>query len=127
MANRPIIKSYATFLREKAMKIRFVAIMAAALFAAVLTMAADGTWTGYISDSNCGAKGANNNARECTIKCVKGGAKYVFVNDTDKKVYVVDAQDKVAEHAGHHVTVKGTVDGDTLKLRSIDMAPPDSK
>src|ERR1700691_4756109 len=127
MANRPIIKRYATFLREKAMKIRFVAIMAATLFAAVLTMAADGTWTGYISDSNCGAKGANNNARECTIKCVKGGAKYVFVNDADKKVYVVDAQDKVAEHAGHHVTVKGTVDGGTLKLESIDMAPANGK
>ena len=127
MATGPIIKSNAIFLMEKAMKIRFAAVMAATLFAAALTMAADGTWTGYISDSNCGAKGANNNARECTIKCVKGGAKYVFVNDADKKVYVVDAQDKVAEHAGHHVTVKGTVDGGTLKLESIDMAPPDSK
>jgi len=50
------------------------------------------------------------------------GAKYVFVNDADKKVYVVDAQDKVAEHAGHHVTVKGSVDGDNLKLASISMA-----
>jgi hypothetical protein len=50
------------------------------------------------------------------------GAKYVFVNDADKKVYVVDAQDRVAEHAGHHVTVKGSVDGDTLKLASISMA-----
>jgi hypothetical protein len=115
------------FRGEKAMKIRFAAVTAATLFAAALTMAADGTWTGYISDSNCGAKGANTGARECTIKCVKGGAKYVFVNDADKKVYLVDAQDKVAEHAGHHVTVKGTVDGGTLKLESIDMAPPDSK
>jgi hypothetical protein len=127
MATRPIIKSNGIFLREKAMKIRFAAVTAATLFLAALTMAADGTWTGYISDSNCGVKGANNNARECTIKCVKGGAKYVFVNDLDKKVYVVDAQDKVAEHAGHHVTVKGTVDGGTLKLESIEMAPPDSK
>ena len=127
MATRPIIKSYAIFLRENAMKIRFAAVMAATLFAAVLTMAADGTWTGYISDSNCGAKGANNNARECTIKCVKGGAKYVFVNDEDKKVYVVDAQDRVAEHAGHHVIVKGTVEGGTLKLESIDMATSNGK
>ena len=117
----------AIFLRGKAMKIRFATVMAATLFAAALTMAADGTWTGYISDSNCGAKGANDKARECTIKCVKGGAKYVFVNDADKKVYVVDAQDKVADHAGHHVTVKGTVDGDTLKLESIDMAPANGK
>ncbi|MGC1614023.1 MAG: DUF5818 domain-containing protein, partial [Candidatus Acidiferrum sp.] len=96
-------------------------------FAAAITMAAEGIWTGYISDSNCGAKGANDKARECTIRCVKGGAQYVFVNDADKKVYVVDAQDKVAEHAGHHVTVKGTVEGGTLKLESIEMAPAKSK
>ena len=105
------------------MKVRLATITAATLFAAALTMAADGSWTGWISDSQCGAKGANAKAGECTTKCVKEhGAKYVFVNDADKKVYVVDAQDKVAEHAGHHVTVKGTVEGDTLKLTSIDMA-----
>ena len=106
------------------MKLRMASITAAALFAATMTMAADGSWTGWISDSNCGAKGANAKAGECTSKCVKEkGAKYVFVNDADQKVYVVDAQDKVAAHAGHHVTVKGSVDGTTLKLSSIDMAP----
>jgi hypothetical protein len=44
------------------------------------------------------------------------------VNDSDKKVYTVDAQDKVAPHAGHHVVVKGTADGSALKLTSIEMA-----
>jgi len=34
----------------------------------------------------------------------------------------VDAQDKVAAHAGHHVTVTGSVDGENLKLTSIEMA-----
>jgi hypothetical protein len=87
-------------------------------------MAADTTMTGWISDSICGAKGANAQARECTIKCVKEhGAKYVFVNDTDKKVYAVDKQEMLAEHAGHHVTVTGMVEGDSLKLESIKMAP----
>ncbi|MFI5056769.1 MAG: DUF5818 domain-containing protein [Candidatus Acidiferrales bacterium] len=104
------------------MKTRFATGMAITLFAAALAMAADGSWTGYISDSKCGVKGANDKAGECTTKCVKEGAKYVFVNDTDKKVYVVDAQDKVAAHAGHHVTVTGIVEGDTLKLTTIDMA-----
>jgi hypothetical protein len=115
------------FLRGKPMRIRFASVMAATLFAAALTMASDGTWTGYISDSKCGAKGANDQAGECATRCVKGGAKYVFVNDADKKVYVVDAQDKVAAHAGHHVTVKGTVDGETLKLESIEMAAASGK
>src|SRR5580704_19644786 len=109
------------------MKARFAVAVAATLFAGALAMAAEGSWTGYISDSQCGVKGANDKAGECTTKCVKEhGAKYVFVNDADKKVYAIDAQDKVAAHAGHHVTVKGSVDGDNLKLASIDMAPAKS-
>jgi hypothetical protein len=104
------------------MKSRFAIGMAVTLFTAALAMAADETWTGWIADSKCGAKAAHDGARECTIKCVKEGAKYVFVNDADKKVYVVDAPEKVADHAGHHVKVTGTVEGDTLKLTSIDMA-----
>lgn len=117
------MKNRSGFLEGEIMKLRFAVAVAATLFAGALTMAADGSWTGYISDSQCGVKGANDKAGECTTKCVKEhGAKYVFVNDADKKVYVIDAQDKVAAHAGHHVTVKGSVDGETLKLSSIDMA-----
>ena len=104
------------------MRIRFTIAMAVALLGGALAMAGDGTWTGYITDAKCGAKAAHEGARECTVKCSKAGSKYVFVNDADKKVYAIDDQDKVAEHAGHHVTVKGTVDGDTLKLSSVDMA-----
>ena len=99
------------------MRVRFGIAVIAALFAVSLAMAADGAWTGYISDSKCKASGAHDGARDCTMKCVKEGAKYVFVNDADKKVYAIDA-----DHAGHHVTVKGSVEGDTLKLSSIEMA-----
>lgn len=105
------------------MRFRFEKVMLIALLAAPFTaLAGDGTWTGYIADSKCGAQAANDGARECTIKCVKAGATYVFVNDGDKKIFAVDDQSKVAEHAGHHVTVKGSVDGDTLKVASIEMA-----
>ena len=109
------------------MRIHFATAIAATLFAGALAMAGDGSWTGYIADAKCGAKAAHEGARECTVKCAKAGSKYVFVDDADKKVYAIDAQDKVAEHAGHHVTVKGTVDGDTMKLSSIDMASAQSK
>jgi hypothetical protein len=105
------------------MRTKFLAGLVLALCAAALVLAADGSWTGYISDSMCGAKGANEKHADCAAKCVKEhGAKYVFVNDADKKVYAIDAQDKVAAHAGHHVSVKGSVDGDNLKLTSIEMA-----
>ena len=61
------------------------------------------------------------------LKTLKGtvkadGDKITFVNDADHKVYMIDAQDKVAAHAGHHVTVKGSVDGDNLKLAGLEMA-----
>lgn len=105
------------------MKGKFLTSMALLLCSAAFAFAADTTLTGYISDSHCGAKGAKEGHAECATKCVKEhGAKYVFVDDTDHKVYAIDAQDKVAAHAGHHVTVKGTVEGDNLKLESIDMA-----
>ena len=106
------------------MKVKLATLFAAMFFLAALAMAADTTMTGWISDSICGAKGAHAGARECTIKCVKErGAKYVFVNDTDKKVYAVDNQKMAGEHAGHHVTVSGMVEGESLKLASIKMAP----
>ena len=105
------------------MKSRFFALPVLALLAASALAAAEGTWTGWISDDMCGSKNASEGTAECVSKCVKEhGAKYVFVNDADKKVYAIDAQDKVAAHAGHHVVVKGSIDGNTLKLTSVEMA-----
>jgi hypothetical protein len=105
------------------MKGKFLAGLILALCCAAFTLAGDSTLTGYISDSHCGAKGAKEGHDQCAAKCVKEhDAKYVFVNDADKKVYAIDAQDKVVAHAGHHVTVTGTVDGENLKLASISMA-----
>ena len=69
------------------MKFRSLTAFAFFFCAASVAPPADGTWTGWISDSQCGAKGAHEGAGECTTKCVKEkGAKYVFVNDADKKV-----------------------------------------
>jgi hypothetical protein len=107
---------------EGGMKTRLAATALAVLLGATLVCAGSGSWTGYITDSKCGAKAAHEGARECTIKCVQEGSKYVFVNDGDKKVYAIADQDKVAEHAGHHVTVKGSVDGDTMTVGSVEMA-----
>jgi hypothetical protein len=105
------------------MKIKFAAGLGLTLCAVALAFGANSTLTGYISDSDCGAKGANEKHAACAAKCVKEkGAKYVFVNDADHKVYAIDGQDKVAAHAGHHVTVTGSVDGDNLKVDGVEMA-----
>ncbi len=105
------------------MQARFFVLPALALLAASLAYGAENSWTGWITDDMCGAKNADEGNAECASRCVKEhGAKYVFVNEVDKKMYAVDAQDKVAPHAGHHVVVKGTLDGNTLKVTSIEMA-----
>ena len=98
------------------------------VFAAAVTVAADksgkeGSWTGWITDTHCGAKNADTGKHgSCADTCVKDkGAKYALYNPTDKKVYVLEPQDKAAGHAGHHVTVKGTVDGETIKVTAIEM------
>jgi hypothetical protein len=109
------------------MKARFAIVMSIVLVASALAFAGDGNWTGYITDSKCGAKAAHEGAEDCTVKCMKAGAKLVFVNDADKKVYAIADQDKVTAHAGHHVVVKGSVEGDTLTIASIDMATAKSK
>jgi len=105
------------------MKMKSVASMVFLLSTAMFAFGADSTMTGYISDSHCGAEGAKAGHEECAVKCVKEhDGKYVFVDDADHKVYTIANQDQAAPHAGHHVTVKGSVEGDGLKVASIEMA-----
>jgi hypothetical protein len=54
------------------------------------------TWTGWISDSHCGAKGMSADHKSCAQTCVKTkGASYVFVNGADKKVISIHNQDAI--------------------------------
>ena len=78
-----------------------------------------GEWTGYISDSKCGAKGAKDAHADCTASCVKGGASPVFV--TDGKVYKIEETSKVQDHIGHKVTITGELKGETVQIESVKM------
>ena len=77
------------------------------------------TMTGYVSDSKCGLKGAKDEHADCSVKCVKGGAVPVFV--ADGKLYKFADTSMVADHVGHKVTIDGTVEGDTLTVKSVKM------
>ena len=111
---------------------RLMSLGVAVLVVAGLSLAAgqnqDSSWIGWVTETSCGARGDNVGHADCAKKCVESkGAKYALYNSTDKKVYVLDPQDKAAAHAGHHVTVKGTVQGDTIKVSSIEVAPEKPK
>ncbi|MBV9340481.1 MAG: hypothetical protein JO159_06285 [Acidobacteria bacterium] len=87
-----------------------------------VSFAADATTVnGIVSDSKCGAKGANAKAAECTKKCIQAGAKMVVVTDSDKKVLTVENPDALTGHEGHHVAVTGEVAGDSIHVDSVKM------
>ena len=90
------------------------------LVLAGLAYASD-TVSGYVSDSQCGAKGASEKHADCMKKCLSKGAKAVIVTDKDQKVLTVDNPDAVKGHEGHHVSVMGTVSGDTIHIDSLKM------
>ena len=96
------------------------------LFLMVAVVSADDmgksqTVNGWVSDSKCGAKGANAGAAACTKKCIEGGASPVVVTDGDNKVLAVDNADALKGHEGHHVAVTGHVKGDSIHVESVKM------
>ncbi|MGA9567274.1 MAG: DUF5818 domain-containing protein [Candidatus Korobacteraceae bacterium] len=64
---------------------------------------------GWISDSKCGAKGANAAHAQCAKKCVESGEKPVLVTDKDQKVVAIENPASVSGHEGQHVKVTGTM------------------
>jgi hypothetical protein len=83
------------------------------------------SWTGWISDSGCGAKGASAKHKDCALKCVSAkGAKYVFVNSETKDVVPIHNQDAITEtNVGMEVTVTGSVmDDKSIHVDSIEPA-----
>ncbi len=79
------------------------------------------TVNGWVSDSKCGAKGANAGAEACTQKCLAEGAKMVIVTDKDQKVLTVDNPDALKGHEGHHIAVTGHVGADSIHVESAKM------
>jgi len=106
----------------KKVVISFAAVSVMFLMIAVAS-AADKTTTvnGYVSDSNCGVKGANASHAACMTKCLGKGAKAVIVTDSDQKVVNVANPDVLKGHEGHHVAVTGEMTGDTIHIDNVKM------
>lgn len=116
------------------MKSRVILLGAAALAIAVLSWARTKplaipspqdeaqSWTGVVSDSNCGAKHseASDEAAECVAKCVSNGAKYVLVSEGT--VYQVEPQEKFSDFAGRAVSVTGSLKDGTITAESVGAA-----
>jgi hypothetical protein len=102
-------------------KMTIVLFTVFALTVAALAGAAgtQGTWTGWVTDEHCGAKGASADHKACAEKCLAKGGKLVFYNSADKKIYSLDKQDVAKANIGQEVKVTGEVDGKSIKVDSI--------
>jgi hypothetical protein len=100
-----------------------LAVMVAAISLASIAENKTMTWTGWISDSHCGAKGMSADHKACAQTCVKTkGASWVFVSGKSKKVLNIKNQDAVDadKDLGQEVKVTGHVTDDgALQVDSI--------
>jgi hypothetical protein len=84
--------------------------------------AMDGSWSGWITDTACAAKGASASHADCAVKCVKDkGAKWALYNEADKSVWVLSDQAGAAKMVGKQVTVKGSADAATKTITVASM------
>jgi hypothetical protein len=92
------------------------------------------SYIGEIMDSKCGGQGSHGQvmanegtktAKDCTLFCVKDGAKLVLYNADTKVSYNLDDQDKPRDYAGQKVTIVGSYDGPTktIHIQSIVVTP----
>lgn len=80
--------------------------------------------TGYISDAHCGA--AHNSVSEANTKCIqaclKKGSDPVLVNEGKVMKFTSDSVGKARSFAGENVKIDGSMDGDLVKINSIEKA-----
>jgi len=78
-----------------------------------------GAWSGTLVSSSCNADEAFNESSEC-LKNVPG-AKLALYDDTNRVMYGLEPQGSVTAHLGDSVTVHGTLDGEIIRMTSIEL------
>lgn len=70
--------------------------------------------TGYLTDSNCGAKNAHAEGKACALRCIQDGAKIQLL--VDNTLYTLDKVEDVETKLGAKVKVTGTLDEATGQI-----------
>jgi hypothetical protein len=102
-------------------------LASAALVLAAPACATEDTLAGYISDAHCGAfhvssdeHGPPETERQCTLRCIRGGATYVLVSNGH--VYKIANQDHpgLPVHAGQLVRVMGQLQNGIVEVSRLE-------
>jgi peroxiredoxin len=97
----------------------------AILLAAVFTPAGQsgntnaGAWSGVIINSICSVDEAFAEAAKCTSK--SPGTPLALYDDTIRKVFALDPQDRAKGHLGDSVSVQGKLEGSSIHVASLQM------
>jgi hypothetical protein len=75
-------------------------------------------WSGTLVSSACNADEVFNESPEC-VKSVPG-AKLALYDDTNRVMYGLEPQSAVKAGLGEAVTVRGTLDGDSIQVASVE-------
>src|SRR5579862_5750239 len=76
-------------------------------------------WSGIIMNSGCTAEEAFAEADKCTEN--RPGANLVLYDDTTRQFFHLDPQTQASGHLGDAVTVQGTLDGQTIRVSSLEL------
>jgi hypothetical protein len=98
-----------------------LATIAVLLLRANAAMAQGGkpsAWSGVIVYSSCNADEAFNESPECFKNAP--GATLALYDDTNRVMYSLEPQEKIAGHLGEVVTVRGTLDEDTIHASQLE-------
>ena len=115
------------------MKKLLISLATCLLLTPAFAAAKDMTFTGEIMDEACAQGGGHesmfkkmgtNDAKACTLACVKGGSKFVLFDPSSKTFHSLDNQTKPRAFAGQKVVVTGSLDktGKTIHVTSIKAA-----
>lgn len=76
-------------------------------------------WSGVILNGGCTPDEAFAEAAKCTEETP--GAKLVLYDDTTRQMFALDPQGQAAGHLGESVTVRGALDGNTIRVASLEL------
>lgn len=84
-------------------------------------------FTGEITDSRCGAAGGHGSraetSQQCTLECVRAGARYVLYDPEKRVAYGLDNQRLPEGFAGDQVKVIGVYEPSTRSIHVFAIEP----
>jgi len=96
-----------------------LALLATLSLAGQKKMTNSRVWSGVIINTSCTVDEAFAEAAKCTENLP--GTKLALYDDTTREIFELEPQDKAAGHLGDSVTVRGDLEGKTIRVSSLEL------